>query len=303
MMQAGEIYAKTMPFCLAKLMLGALTVTISAAILAVLMGLAWLFGAAGITVILLIVWLATTGIVRFVLMHYIGYLVKAGHVAVIAEAVVTGRVPDNQVAYGKRMVSEKFITSNVYFTVDKLVAGAVRQLQSSLQSVGNAFAFIPGMETLVKVGKLFIDISLGYVDECCLGYSFYKRDQGAFKSAADGVVVYAQNWEKLLGNAAKTTAVVIALLLAITFVVFALLGLLCKLFGLPAYLAFLLACLIALAVKFAFIDSYILVKMLVAFMEVAPSTVLEADLYGELCAVSPKFRELYEKGRSPFHGR
>ena len=297
-MQAREIYVKTMPFCLAKLMLGAITVAISAVVLAILMGLAWLFGSDGVTAIMLIVWLASLGVIRFLLMHYVGYLVKAGHIAVITEAVVTGRIPDDQVVYGKRMVTERFATSNVYFVVDKLVAGAVKQLQRSLEKVGNAFSFIPGMPALVKVGKLFIDISLGYVDECCLGYTFHKRDQSAFKSAADGVAIYAQNWKKLLGDAVKTTAIVIALLIAITLVSFVALGLLCKLFGLPGYLGFLFACLVALAVKFAFIDSCILVRMMVSYMEVAPSTVLEFDLYGKLCAVSSKFKELYEKGKS-----
>jgi hypothetical protein len=297
-MRAGEIFAKTMPFCMARLMLGLLTIAISAVILAVLMAIAWLFTADGVTGILLLVWLAATGFVRFLLMHYVGYLVKAGHVAVIAEAVVTGQIPADQVAYGKRMVTERFASANVYFAVDKLVGGAVRELQSYLQRAGNALDVIPGMAALVKVGKLFLEISLGYVDECCLGYTFYKRGQGAYKSAADGVMVYAQNWKKLFSVAAKTTLVVVVLLCAVTLVAFVVLGLLCKLFGLPGYIAFLVACLIAYAVKFAFIDSYVLVNMMVMYMEVAPTTEIAFDLYGELCAVSSKFAELYEKGKS-----
>jgi hypothetical protein len=58
----------------------------------------------------------------------------------------------------------------------------------------------------------------------------------------------------------------------------------------------------ALAVKFAFIDGYILVKMMVSFMEVAPSTVLKVDLYDTLCAASSKFQELYEKGKNEIFG-
>ena len=299
-MRANEIFSKTMPFCLAKLLLGLITIAVSAVILAVLMGLAWLFNAQGVTGVLLLVWLAATGAVRFALMYYVGYLVKAGHVAVIVEAVTTGRIPDNQVAYGKSLVAERFATSNVYFALDKLVAGAVKQMQGHLQKAGQAADFIPGMATLVKIGKLFIDISLGYIDECCLGYTFYRRDQEAFKSAADGVVIYAQNWKPLLGNASKTTLMVVLLFFAVTLAVFIVLGLAAKLFGLPGYLAFLMACLIALAIKFAFIDSYILVNMLTAYMEVAPTTTLSFDLYEKLGRVSSKFRELFEKGKTEF---
>jgi len=297
-MDAREIFAKTMPFCMAKLLLGLFTSVISAVILAILMAIAWLFNASGVTLLLLFVWLAATGFVRFLLMHYAGYLVKAGHVAVIAEAVITGHIPEQQVAYGKKMVTERFATSNVYFAVDKLVSGAVRELQGYLQSAGNALDAIPGMDMLVKAGKLFLEISLGYVDECCLGYTFYKREQGAYKSAADGVVVYAQNWKKLLSGAAKTTLMVIGTLVAITLVAFVVLGLLAKLFGLPGYIAFLVACLIAYTVKFAFIDSYVMVNMMVLYMEAAPTTKIAFDLYGQLSAVSSKFAELYEKGKN-----
>jgi len=297
-MHAKEIFVKTMPFCMAKLLLGLLTTVISAVILAILMAIAWLFNAGGVTGILLLVWLGATGLVRFFLMQYAGYLVKAGHVAVITEAVTTGHIPEDQVAYGKRMVTERFTSANVYFAVDKLVGGAVRELQSSLQRAGNALDAIPGMALLVKGGKLFLEISLGYVDECCLGYTFYKREQGAYKSAADGVVVYAQNWKKLLGGAAKTTLVVIVLLVAITLVAFIVLGLLAKLFGLPGYIAFLIACLIAYTIKFAFIDSYVLVNMMVLYMEAAPTTEIAFDLYSELSAISSKFAELYEKGKN-----
>jgi hypothetical protein len=297
-LQAGEIFSKTMPFVMAKLFLGIITTGISAALLAVLMGIAWLFGSEGVTGIMLLAWLAATRFVVFILMHYVGYLVKAGHVAVISEAVVTGRVPDDQVAYGKRMVSERFATSNVYFAVDKLVAAAVKQLQGYIQRAGNALDFIPGMESMVKIGKLFVDISLGYIDECCLGYTFYRRDMGAFRSAADGVVIYTQNWKKLLGDAARSTLMVVALLIVITLVVFVVLGLFCKLFGLPGYIAFAIACVIALAIKFAFIDSYILVKMMVSYMSAAPNTTIAFDLYGKLSGASSKFKELYEKGKN-----
>ena len=42
---------------------------------------------------------------------------------------------------------------------------------------------------------MFLDISLGYVDECCLGYTFYHPAQNPYKSAADGVIIYFQNVE------------------------------------------------------------------------------------------------------------
>ena len=232
-------------------------------------------------------------------------MLKAGHVAVITEAVTTGRVPDNQIAYGKERVKERFLTSNVFFVIDKLVGGAVRQLQRGFERVAGSLGnIIPGMNAVVSIGKMFIGIALGYIDECCLGYTFLKKDQGAFKSATDGVVIYAQNWKKLLKDAAKTTAIVVIFIIVITLVSWVLFGLLANMFFknsdfkfLAQGVAFLLACCVALAIKAAFIDSYMLVKMMVSYMQEAPTTVITFDLYGKLSGLSGKFKELFNKGQ------
>jgi len=296
-MKPSQIYSKTMPFVWAKLLLGLATVVISVVIFAILMGIALLLKSDGLFLVMLIIWLAATQIVNFILNHYIGYLVKAGHVAVIAETIITGRVPDNQIAYGKQMVKERFVTSNVYFALDKLVSGAVRQVQRMLEKVGNAINFIPGMGAVTQIAKLFVGIALGYIDECCLGYTFYKKDQSAFKSAADGVVIYVQNWKKLLKDAAKTTAAVIFLLIAVTLVSFVFFGLVFRLFGWNGFAAFLLAFFVAWAVKSAFMDSYMMIKMMVSYMQEAPSTVITFDLYGKLSGWSAKFKNLFDRGQ------
>jgi len=310
-MKPGKIFSKTLPFVWAKLFLGLATVLISVVILAVLLGIAYLFKSGGIGLVMILIWISVTGFINFLLNHYFGYLVKAGHIAVITEAVVTGKVPDNQVSYGKEKVKERFISSNVYFVIDKLVSRAVSQIQRKVEQLfGGIMGSIPGMNMVMNILKLFIGISLGYIDECCLGYTFFKKEQGAFKSAADGVVIYAQNSKKLLKNAAKTTLIVVVLVVIVTLVAFAL-------FGGVAYVvrenvisgsslvgnevigavAFFLAAFVAWVIKKSFIDSYILVNMMVSYMEVAPTTELKVDIYNKLCGWSSKFKELFTKGQ------
>ena len=75
-MTAKEIYLKTMQFNWIKFVLGLATILISTVLFAILMGIGWLFGD-GVSGIMLIIWLSATGVVRFVIMHYFGYLVKA----------------------------------------------------------------------------------------------------------------------------------------------------------------------------------------------------------------------------------
>ncbi|MBQ9989396.1 MAG: zinc ribbon domain-containing protein [Lachnospiraceae bacterium] len=296
-MTAKQLFSKTTPFIWAKLLLGGALVLISSILLVILMLIGWLFESALILVIMAIIWVTAVKGIHFFLMQYVGYLIKAGHIAVIAEACFTGTVPDNQVAYGKDMVIKRFATANVYLAVDKLVTAAVREIQKGIGKVGNALDFIPGMEAAASAAQFFVSIALGYVDECCLGWTFYNKEQGAFKSAADGVVIYAQNWKVLLKDAAKTMLKVVLLTIVVALIIFIPIGLLFKLLNWPGLLAFLLACLVAWVVKFAVMDSYIMIQMMASYMGVAPTTTITFDLYSKLCSLSKKFKELFTRGQ------
>lgn len=294
-MTAKQILKKTKPYIIAKLLLGGATVLASAVLLAICLGLGWLFGEGGMA-FMIFVWIGGTGVIRFAIMHYMGYMVKAGHIAVIAEALANGRFPKDQIAFGKARVTKRFATSNVYFTVDKLVSGAVKQIQSVAEKAGNALDFIPGMKAVTGAAQLFISIYLGYIDECCLGWTFLQKDQNAYKSAADGVVIYAMNWKALLKDAAKTMAKVIGISALVLLAVFVPVGLIFKLLSWSPLLAFLLALLIAWTVKFALLDSYIMIQVMTSYMHAAKETEITFDLYGQICSVSSKFKELLAKG-------
>ena len=303
-MKAEALFRKTMPFCMAKFVLGGAMVLILAVLLALFCGIGWLFGDMGL-VIGFLIWCACVKFVHLVIMNYAGYLVKAGHIAVLAEAAVTGQIPDNQVQYGMDKVKERFVTSNVYFAVDKLVSGAVREVQKGIEKVSNFLDFVPGMDKVASLAKWFVELSLGYIDECCLGYTFYRTEQGAFQSACDGVVIYAQNVGHLLKNAAMTMLKLVLATLAAVLVVFIPVGLVFKVLHWNGFIAFVLACLIAWVVKFAFLDSYVLCQSMAGYMSVAPTTEITFDLYGKLSGISAKFRELWEKGKAedPAYGQ
>ena len=297
-MTAKDIFMKTLPFCWSKLGLGLLNIVICIVLFAILMGISLLFANEGVVGIMFFVWLILAGIVNFVINHYFGYLVKAGHVAVIAQTFKDGRVPDRCVSVGKDMVKDRFGTANAYFAIDKLVSGAVKQLQNTLGRITDSLiGALPGADGVKSVTNFFLNISLGYIDECCLGYTFYNRNQNAYKSACDGVVIYAQNWKHLLKNAAMTALTVVVSMLVVTLIAFALFGGAFKLLGWNGFVAFVLAVMLAWTVKFAFIDSWMMVKMMHGYMQVAPTTVITFDLYTKLSGFSGKFKKLFQESR------
>ena len=299
-MDHNQIFKQTMPFVWAKLILGLISVAVSVVLFIFFAFMTWVTKGYGV-IIFFLLWLGATSVTHFVITKYFGYLVKAGHVAVVTEAVTSGKVPENQIEYGKDKVKERFISSNVFFLIDKLVNRSVTQLQNVFGKAGGfLLGALPGAGILLSFGKLFISISLKYVDECCLGWIFHNKEQKAFKSAVDGVVIYAQNWKALLKTAFKTSFIVIGLSVVLTIVTYSVLGGLFRFVGLSGlwgFAIFLLAVYLTIIFKRAFIDSYMMVRMMTTYMQVAPTTEISFDLYGKLAKVSKSFKELFKKSQ------
>lgn len=296
-MKTREVYLKTMKFVWAKLALGGAMLLFSLITLAIFLGLGSLGSGSGMAIAFWVWLIVVCGVYAWV-NRYVGYLLKAGHVAIVTTAVTTGSVPDNQLNVAKDMVKERFLTANVYFAVDSLVSGAVSQLQKGFEKIDNVLGNIPGVSTLVAFAQMFIHIALGYIDECCLGYTFLHKDQSAFKSAADGVVIYFQNWKKLLKDAAVTTLIVMLITFLSWLIPFIFLASVFSALNVDWTFALIIAIICAAIIRSAFVDSYMMIKMMVSYMEVAPTTEITFDLYGKLCKLSRKFKSLFDKGQA-----
>lgn len=295
-MKAKDVYLKTMKFVWLKLALHAAIFCVAVLLLFLFLWIGRAGDGSGI-IISLTIWLILVGSIYGLVQRYVGYMLKAGHVAMVTTLVTTGTLPENQFEAAKNMVKERFLTANVYFVVDRLVSGAVSQLQKGMEKVGSLLDSIPGISSIMSFVQLFIHIALNYIDECCLGYTFLHREQSAFQSAADGVVIYFQNWKKLLKDAAVTALIVMVITFLtglVPFVIF------CGIFaalGVHWVFALLLAVMVAVGIRSSFVDSYMMVKMMVSYMETAPSTQITFDLYEKLCRLSVKFKSLFEKGQ------
>lgn len=294
-MSTGRIFKETIPFCIAKLALGVGTILLSVGLLAILLLFRWIIGAKDMSIAILI-WVVATIVIRFLLMHYVGYLVKAAHVAVITEMITTGRVPANQVEYGKRKVLERFEATNTFFVIDKLINKAIRQIQRGLQRISGILDIIPGVDALLSIGSVFIRFALSYIDECCLGYIFYKKEEGSFKSAADGVAIYAQNWKELL----KGTLIVMlkagVIVIIAVVVIFMPMNMIFKAARIGGFIPTILVIFIAWVLKEAILDSYIMIEIMADYFNVATRTEVSFDMCSNLCSMSVLFRELYNKG-------
>ncbi len=293
-MTSRQLLIKTYPFLVAKLLLGGLMIAVSAILLMTMLFIGWLFSEVMMAVMFAL-WIASLKFIYVLLMRFGGYFIKAGHIAVIAEVLKTNQIPEHQLSFGKKAVQQRFIVSGSYFVLDELISSAVGQIYKKTDKLFGKLDFIPGVSIAAQIVHCFLRVYLGYIDECCLGWTFVNQSESPFKSAADGVVIYAQNWKKLTEHAATVLGKAFFLILISTLFIFFPAGLLFKLLKLSGLAAFFLALLLTISFKTSVIDSWILIETMEIFMNRGASTALDTDLYASLSKISSSFKALLEK--------
>jgi hypothetical protein len=235
------------------------------------------------------------------------FAIKAGHVAVITELLTKGGLPPgvNQVEFGKQAITTHFGTMAAFGVVDALVKGAVRQVLGWLTMTANLLSFIPGIETIWNFVRRVLSIAGNYIDEAVLSHTLAHPGQSGWKSAADGVVLYAQAWKKLISTAFLVVLVIIAIWVVGALSFFAI-GLAIG-SAIPSIASAGGTWVVGLVsgaiggsiVRAILADPIAMVMMVTAYHDAVREMTPQIDLYGKLSGVSRKFRELNDKAQQP----
>ncbi|WOV86302.1 hypothetical protein QWT69_10155 [Sporosarcina oncorhynchi] len=317
-MSTIQLITKTIPFLLMRLLIYGVFAVVALVFLGIMIGIGFLlhkvFGDSSMAFIVLMV--ITFGVIRGglrFLEQYVLYIVKVGHISVVVELIKTGKIPEGkgQIAYGKEQVKQNFGTANVAFVVDKAVHGAVRQIQRWVLRVGDSFSFVPGIKNIIGIVNAIMSVSLNYIDEAVVSYIILrkneKREENVWKSACDGVVLYAQSWKGILKTATGAVIFIFAFGI-VTFLIFALplMGL-SKLLTLNnpdmgmffGFIALIGAYILTLTMKRALIDPLVTIAMVNTYQKSIYNETPSVDLHNKLLGVSSKFKTLANKSKEP----
>lgn len=292
--EAFGLIMKTMPFIWMRLGSYLVLGLGLGAYFAVIAGIAWLLSKLWepIGIILFVIALAgAVGIVKWASRYYF-YMLKAAHTAVMTEYIVYGKGPQgSQLNYGKEQVMNRFKDTSIMFGIDVLVDGVVKSFTRSFSNMVGILP-IPGLDGLTSILQRVALASTTYVDEAILSRAYKDREDNVWKTAHEGVVLYAQAWKPILANA--------AVLSLISYVEFAAL---LVLLGLPAValgyampslrIALGIGVLVAAwMIKLAVSDAFSLAATLIAYHRSTEGLEVDAGWTSKLEGVSDKFREL-----------
>jgi hypothetical protein len=236
------------------------------------------------------------GVIAYYVREYVLYLIKAAHIAVITELMLNGKVPEDksQVEYGKNMVKTRVKDVSILFAIDQLVKGVLKGLNRLIVSIAD-WVPLPGLDKIAGVVMAIINLSMTYVDEAILSYSFVRKQENPWTTAKEGVVLYAQAYKTILKNA--------VILGVIGFFAFIALVLILMVPGLALGALFpkmstalgIAVLVIAYLVKLALYDPIALCTIILTYHRAIQGLTPNPEWERKLDQVSSKFRQLKTK--------
>lgn len=134
-----------------------------------------------------------------ILAHFVSYIFKAGQIAMMAEGITKGKLPEDVYGAGKKIVKERFLTVAAYYAATRVIKGIFNQLGNAITSVGRAVGGDNGGAVGSAISGV-IQTIVAYLCDCCLGWVFYRKDEKATKATMEGAVLFFRHGKTLAKN-------------------------------------------------------------------------------------------------------
>jgi hypothetical protein len=233
------------------------------------------------------------------ILRYVLHLLACGHVAVLTELITRGQVGNGSepmLAYGKRVVIERFGQVNALYALNLTVRGILGAFHRTLDWVGEMLP-VPGLEGLASLANVILRAATRYLDKVILSYNLARGDGDAWRGAREGMIYYAQNAMPIL----KTAVWIVILERVLTFVLWLLLLIPAATITwmLPTavhetggIVTLLVAAILAGPLRAAFLKPLFLIMMMVRFHALIEHQPINQEWDARLAALSDRFRDL-----------
>lgn len=138
-------------------------------------------------------------IASWLILHFVAYTYKAGQIAMMTEGIVKGKLPEDTIKEGKKIVKERFSTVAAYYFITGAIKGIFNQIGNGITAVGQAVGGDNGGAIGGTISGI-INTIVAYLCDCCLGWVFYKKDQKATQATLEGAAIFFKHGKTLVKN-------------------------------------------------------------------------------------------------------
>jgi hypothetical protein len=238
------------------------------------------------------------------IMRYLLHLLECGHVAVLTEFITRGKVGnggESMLAYGRKVVTERFGQVNVLYALNGLVRGVLASFHRTLDWVVELVP-LPGVEGVAGLVNVVLRAATRYLDKVILSYNLARAGDDPWEVAREGMVYYAQNAAPIL----KTSAWIVILERVLTALLWLFLlipaGTITYMMPRSVHeqaglVTVLVAALLAGPLRAAFLKPLFLIMMMVRFHALIERQPINEEWDAKLTLASNQFRDLAARGQ------
>ena len=117
----------------------------------------------------------------------------------MTKGITEGKLPENTIEEGKKIVKERFSTVAAYYFVTGAIKGIFNQIGAGITAIGQAVGGDAGGSIGSTISAI-INTIIAYLCDCCLGWVFYKKDQKATQATLEGAAIFFKHGKTLLKN-------------------------------------------------------------------------------------------------------
>ena len=196
-----HVYKKTLPFSLVSFLISLLSLAVLAGAStagyfiakgnsedAALIGLGVGFLIGAIVVILINIFLLNR--------------LKAAQIAMMTKGVTEGNLPSNTFHAGFKEIRGRFGSIFAFFLIVGAIKGVFRQVGNRMTKLGKTVGGQTG-ETVASIIDSAIQVLIGYLSDCCLGWILYRKGVNAAKAGCEGAVIFFKHGKTLLKNVGR----------------------------------------------------------------------------------------------------
>ena len=141
-------------------------------------------------------------IIATLIEFFISNRIKAAHIAMITKGITEDELPEHTTKAGFDEIKGRFGKITVFFLITKAIKGIFNQIGRGINKLGTAVGGDVGNGVTSAINSA-IQVVIGYLCDCCLGWVLYRKDINSFKAGCEGAVIFFKHGKTLVKNVGR----------------------------------------------------------------------------------------------------
>lgn len=192
-----QVYKKTLPFSFINFAIGLLSLFLVAGFMSVGFFIFNNINSMGILGLFIGLIVAIPAVILVDI--FLANRFKAAQISMMTKGVLGEELPDDIVKSGLNDLKGRFGRITAFYFISRAIKGIFNQLGRAMTHIGSAVGGEVG-GTVTSVIDTGVQILIGYLVDCCMGWILYRKDINGAKAGCEGAYIFFRHGKTLIRN-------------------------------------------------------------------------------------------------------